>query len=238
MNLTYYTEQSSRSAVSAAFAAKFGATPKEIIAQVRRMMIHPCENPNNFSDANWPAWHTAAALENEFKSHSIVAGHCGHYTKLAVAIMRAKNIPARSRCGFAIYFKSDFYDDHWAVEYWDNNDWKLADGQKNRMDYRPGQFINGAIAWQLVRKYGFAPELFGFSEDTRGIYYVAANLIRDASGLAKHELDYDEECELIKKTHALTEAENIMLDDVSKMIFDEDIAGLEKTLGGLYPKLF
>ncbi len=50
----YYREQSEVSKISKEFADRFSDIPREIINQVRKKMIHPCENPYNFDDKNWP----------------------------------------------------------------------------------------------------------------------------------------------------------------------------------------
>ncbi|MCL2673383.1 MAG: hypothetical protein FWF01_03250 [Alphaproteobacteria bacterium] len=88
--IKYYTEPGKRTSISAEFAARFGKTPAEIMTQVRRMMIHPNEDMDNFSSSNWPRWLTVGDLEKEFKDHDIVAGTCRHFAMLPVAIMRAK----------------------------------------------------------------------------------------------------------------------------------------------------
>ena len=235
----YYSRQSGRAVASAGFAAEFGDSPDRIMARVRRILFHPCELPENFSAENWPAWPLVADLEKEIGRHKIVAGICRHFTMLCVAVMRAKNIPARSRCGFATYFTKGGFEDHWVVEYWDGG-WVMADAQTKRPCIPTGDFINGALAWQSVRKLGFAPDLFGFSgqkDEQRGLYYVAGNLIRDASGLLKHELEYDEECEMIKEKHTLKDSEIAMLDNAAEMVLNNDVQGLEKLLSALYPKL-
>jgi len=55
--------------------------------------------------------------------------------------------------------------------------------------------------------------------------------------LLKHELDYNEECEIMEKGRVLTDVEIAMLDNMAEMIFAEDIQGLEELFDGLYPKL-
>jgi len=55
---------------------------------------------------------------------------CREFTVLATALFRAKGIPARARCGFALYLAAPgFYEDHWMCEYWDGDKWIAIDPQ-------------------------------------------------------------------------------------------------------------
>lgn len=55
---------------------------------------------------------------------------CREFATLMCAFLRAKGIPARSRCGFAVYFGwGGKYEDHWICEYWDGSRWVMADPQ-------------------------------------------------------------------------------------------------------------
>src|SRR5437763_9293200 len=46
-----------------------------------------------------------------------VIGTCRHFAVLSCAFLRARNIPARARCGFATYFEAGRAVDHWITEY-------------------------------------------------------------------------------------------------------------------------
>jgi len=225
--IKYYTKPAKRTAVSAEFAARFDKTPTEIMNQARQIMIHPNENSEKYSSQDWPHWITVSDLEKEFKNHNIILGTCRHFAMLPVAIMREKNIPARCRYGFATYLSPGFYESHWIVEYWDSG-WKMADVQAKNFNISANEFMNGGIAWQQVRKHNFDPELFGFADNTTGLYHVATGLIRDAGGLLKHELGFNEECELIKDEHKL---ELAFLDKLSAIVLSEDVKGLESLIG-------
>lgn len=225
----FYKKQSDISKISKRFADRFSNTPQEIIAQVRKKMIHPCENPHNFDDENWPRLDTGKDIESALMTQQFAFGNCRAFTLACVAIMRAKGIPARSRCGFATYFKPGLYEDHWIVEYWEGDKWKMADAQKMRLDLKPGQFINGAVAWKLVRNLGFDANLFGFSGQCYqeyGLAYIIKNMIRDASALIKSELNYTGFDSVDKKISKLTASDYAELDNLSDMILLEDIAGL------------
>ncbi|MGN0929401.1 MAG: transglutaminase-like domain-containing protein [Alphaproteobacteria bacterium] len=230
----YYLEQSNRSKISKKFADEFPDTPNEIMKKVRKLIFHPVECIDNFDDENWPRYFIIKELEEKLKKQTLVAGKCREYTLLSVAVMRAKGIPARSRCGFATYFDAGIYEDHWVVEYWDNG-WKMADAQKKRYNLTIGEFINGAIAWQLVRKYNFNPSLFGFtgSDCSLGFHYVVGQLIRDVSGLLKDELEYSELSKIMFDDYKLNDKELALFDSVSELVLAEDIEKLKSIFAKL-----
>jgi len=59
-----------------------------------------------------------------------VVASCREYATLACALLRAKGIPSRSRCGFSVYLGyQGTLEDHWIVEYWDGNKWVMNDPQ-------------------------------------------------------------------------------------------------------------
>ncbi|MET9525897.1 transglutaminase domain-containing protein [Streptomyces coeruleorubidus] len=45
-------------------------------------------------------------------------GTCRHFATLACAILRARGVAARARCGFGTYFVEGRGLDHWITEYW------------------------------------------------------------------------------------------------------------------------
>lgn len=58
-------------------------------------------------------------------------GTCRDYSLMLTAMLRQRAIPARVRCGFATYFTSAPYEDHWICEYWSAAQarWVRADAQ-------------------------------------------------------------------------------------------------------------
>lgn len=115
---------------------------------------------------------------------------CREFATLMCAMLRAKGIPARSRCGFATYFGWDgSYEDHWICEYWDGKQWIMCDpqldplqqsfvlqwghnvdsnqeknermGQFDPQELKPGEFVTAGQAWKLCRQQGVDPEKFG-----------------------------------------------------------------------------
>jgi hypothetical protein len=116
---------------------------------------------------------------------------CREFATLMCALLRAKGIPARSRCGFATYFGwNEIYEDHWICEYWNGARWVMADPQldpfqqssaidwaknidhsyeKNAdrikqftpRDLKPDEFLTAGQAWKLCREGKADPEHFG-----------------------------------------------------------------------------
>jgi hypothetical protein len=131
-----------------------------------------------------------------------LAGRCHHFTVMLLSMMRAKNIPARARCGFGAYFNPGYYEDHWVVEYWnpDEQRWVLVDPQfddvwrerlqiqHNILDVPRDQFLVAADAWNLCRRDAADPARFGaVFADLYGLWYVAGNVVRDVAALNKVE---------------------------------------------------
>lgn len=138
------------------------------------------------------------ALEMDQSSLSIprhprdrVIACCREFATLMCALLRAKGIPARSRCGFAAYFGwNGQYEDHWICEYWNGARWIMTDpqldpfqqssviswarneAQKNESimqrvklfnprDLKPEEFVTAGQAWKLCRDGSVEPERFG-----------------------------------------------------------------------------
>jgi hypothetical protein len=130
-------------------------------------------------------------------------GVCGHFTSLLVAMMRAKGIPARERAGFGAYFNPPYFEEHVVCEYWraDEERWVLLDTQfdetwhaqvkieHDAFDVPRDRFLTAGDAWNLCRSEKADPNLFGiFQGNKRGLWFVAAELIRDVAALNKMEV--------------------------------------------------
>lgn len=128
-------------------------------------------------------------------------GNCRDFALTMCAILRAKGIPARARCGFARYFEPDWYEDHWICEYWrpQEDRWVQVDAQLDALQLRtlnitfdpsdlpPGQFLPGGMAWRLCRSGQADPDRFGIL-DLHGLWFVRGDLIHDLAALNKVEL--------------------------------------------------
>lgn len=128
-------------------------------------------------------------------------GNCRDHSLLLVSMLRHQGIPARARCGFGAYFLPDHFEDHWVVEYWNQEQgrWVLVDAQLDELqravlkidfdvlDVPRDQFIVGGKAWQMCRSGEQDADKFGIF-DMHGLGFVRGNLIRDVASLNKMEL--------------------------------------------------
>lgn len=130
-----------------------------------------------------------------------LVGVCRHFAVLLVAILRAKGVPARARCGFGAYFASGRFEDHWVSEYWDAGAarWVLVDAQIDELqrgrlrpdfdlcDVPRNRFMIAGDAWAQCRTGAVDPARFGIF-DMRGLWFVAGNLLRDTAALNNMEM--------------------------------------------------
>jgi len=126
-----------------------------------------------------------------------MVGFCYHFALLHCALLRATGTPARARCGFAGYFEARRWIDHWVVEYWDGDGWRLTDPQIGRGDLTPDDFHDGLTAWNQCRGGASRPashgngELWGWDE-------LRGSLINDVAALNKVEVSGWYWCDRIK----------------------------------------
>ena len=132
-----------------------------------------------------------------------VVGVCHHFALLMTAMLRAKGIPARYRCGFGAFFNAPKSEEHLVCEYWNHAEarWVLADAQLDELwrrnlgfafdplDVPRDQFVVAADAWTQCRSGKADPAKFGiFVGELRGLWFVAAELIRDVAAFGKVEM--------------------------------------------------
>jgi hypothetical protein len=193
------------------------------------------------------------------KSNKKMVGICKHFAMFLCAVLRDKNIPARTRCGFATYFQKGFFDDHWICEYWNDKekrwicvDCQVDDRQKkelhlektfiNLLDLKQGEFINSGNLWILERKNIISPNICGFAPfSEKGSFYVRGNLLRDFFSLNKIQYLYDEEDFLMKKSYHPCMEDFKFLNKIAKLTSNADknfkkIRELYKNRKDLRPK--
>lgn len=149
----------------------------------------------------------AAVVERDDRPLSVtrepgsrIPTNCRGFTVLAVTLLRAKGIPARSRCGFATYFTAGFHEDHWVAEWHDGERWRLADAQLDDVqrtalgitfdttDLSREQFVIAGDAWRRYHA-GADPDTFGLSGiKEAGAWWIAANLVRDVAAV-RHDVE-------------------------------------------------
>ena len=127
-----------------------------------------------------------------------VVGRCHHFALLLVAMLRAKDVPARLRGGFGAYFNAPFFEDHWLCEYWNEAEarWVLVDPQlddvwRSKLGFRDdaldvprNQFWIAADAWRECRAGRADAAKFGIQfGGLRGLWFIAGSLVRDVAAL-------------------------------------------------------
>jgi len=126
-------------------------------------------------------------------------GTCRDYALMLCSVLRHRRIPARVRCGFATYFDAP-WEDHWLCEFWQARDgrWRRMDAQLDEVQQRllgvdfdisdvPAEkFITAGEAWRRCRA-GADDTHFGHGE-TKGLWFVRVNVMRDHYSLNRSEL--------------------------------------------------
>jgi hypothetical protein len=127
------------------------------------------------------------------------AGTCRDFSVLLCAMLRAAGTPARLRSGFAGYFTSGFFDEHWVVEYRAGDAWRLADAQVAGDGRVPGvdfditdvprdRFLVAGQAWLDCRAGRRDPDTFGVGiAGITGMWEVQGPVVRDLAALTSVE---------------------------------------------------
>ncbi|MDN0194251.1 transglutaminase domain-containing protein [Streptomyces sp. S.PNR 29] len=133
-----------------------------------------------------------------------VVGTCRHFATLACALLRARGIPARARCGFGTRFQEGRGLDHWVTEYWNAGEgrWVRVDTEhlghgfaERPEDLAPGEFLTGGEAWIQYRRGLIDPRMFGVAgtDHAWGPAEISGNAVRDLAALCGLEmLPWDE----------------------------------------------
>ena len=178
-----------------------------------------------------------APLTKKRKPIKRFAGTCRDFAILLCSILRYKGIPSRVRVGFANYFKTGKYLDHWVCEYFKSEEmrWVLVDAEVDEIyrkffkitldvfDIPRDKFLVGGQAWIECRKGKLDPILFGVSGlDIQGIGLVCGHVLSDLSTLNKVEhLPWDEWCIGTKKFNELSEEEINTVNEIAKVTIPE-----------------
>jgi hypothetical protein len=158
-------------------------------------------------------------------------GNCRHFTVMLTALLRAKGVPARGRCGFGAWFDAGSFEDHWVCERWDasRGAWHLLDAQLDaeqrkafRLPFDPldvprNQFLVAGEAWQRCRRGDADPQRFGIL-DMRGLWFIRGNVVRDLAAHAKRELLPWDGWGVMATQHESDAAELRLLDRVAEIL--------------------
>jgi len=136
------------------------------------------------------------ALDSKRRSERRMVGFCYHFALLHCAFLRSKGIPSRTRCGFARYFHPGRWIDHWIVEYWGGDGWRLHDTQLGRDGLSRDDFEDGLVAWEQSRSGAVDPFRYG-NEIFWGWDELRGSLVNDLGALNKIEVGGWKWCDLI-----------------------------------------
>jgi hypothetical protein len=164
--------------------------------------------------------------------HGRTFGTCRDYSLLLCSMLRHRAIPARVRCGFATYFSSAPYQDHWICEYWSTTElrWCRIDAQLDELqrqelgvtfdlaDLPNDAYLTAGQAWKLVRRGGALPDGFGHG-DARGLWFLNVNLHRDLLALTnQHTSVWDTWRSATARSKRLDDAETAFGDLIAMSI--------------------
>jgi hypothetical protein len=178
-----------------------------------------------------------APLGTERPAERRMVGFCYHFALLHCALLRAAGTPARIRCGFAGYFESGRWIDHWVTEYWDGDRWLLTDAQTGRRDLTGDDFQTGVTAWDQCRGGASPPAVHGVGE-LWGWDELRGSLINDVAALNKVEVSGWYWCDLLKVEPLDQPADELdtSLDVLSRRATSADSVERIKQCYDLYPE--
>lgn len=188
-------------------AAQIGAVVRNLLYHYRADGIEVPPDRRGDIDARWvqrtlelDAQRHPEALESPRERESRVAGCCRDFTLLTVSALRERGVPARSRVGFAGYFRPGYHFDHVILEWWDGARWVRSDAQLDPSWFPfasddlergdPAGFLTAAEAWRLVRDGSADPRSFGVFPESplSGVGFVFDYVIRDLAHRCGEEL--------------------------------------------------
>ena len=160
---------------------------------------------------------------------------CRGQAILLTSILKAKEIPARVRSGFAehIHYNGIYYD-HWITEYYNEkeNRWKLVDADEHCPDHEIGfdlndipydKFLFGAKAYLGMRQNKYKEETILYSSDpvTLGLKAAIRGLFYDFHSLMNDEIIFLHMPKYIQdKKFELSEEEYKELDNLARLMLN------------------
>ncbi len=131
-----------------------------------------------------------------------VVGCCRDFSLTAVAALRHKGIPARTRIGFADYFAPDWHVDHVIVEYWNGDRWVFTDPEVDPAGSygldptdmprltADAPFLTSAQVWTAFRRGEIDDQKFGVDPTLpmRGGWFLHAYVIHELAHRQRNEL--------------------------------------------------
>lgn len=158
-------------------------------------------------------------------------GTCHDFALLSASALRERGVAARLRVGFADYFGTGRWEDHWVCEFRIDGRWAVLDAQlgatvRRRLgigfdvaDVPASGWRTAAAIWRAVRGGEVTAEDCGVSfVGIAGAWFVAASVLRDAAALAGIEAlpwDYWGIGRDICTARAVTEAQAAAIDGLA-----------------------
>jgi hypothetical protein len=157
-----------------------------------------------------------------------LAGTCRDFALLTCALLRAKHIPARLRCGFAAYL-GEGWEDHWLCEYWNSSTagWIRVDAQldatsRERLhiafdptDVPPDAFVTAGEAWRTCRREPSRATRFG-QGSTTGLWFIGVDVVRDHYALHNRETSPFDRWRMAAEGRRVLKSEDLpLLDDLA-----------------------
>ncbi len=167
--------------------------------------------------------------------------NCRDISALLAAILRARGVPARARCGFGTYFMPDHFEDHWMTEVWDaaGERWRRVDAQLDalqrdalKIDFDPldmplGKFVLAGDAWQMCQAGRADPDKFGIGQ-WHGWDFIRGNVFRDLLALNKIEVLPWDFWGLLNTPHAECSPEQqALVDEAARISVAGDVAACQ-----------
>lgn len=256
--LEFYTKQWKRTQVNNGTFDNFPNDIWEICKSIQNLLIHPWMTNRywlRFSQERINDRWTKSVQESinrikeisnqnlltKRKPEEKIVNICKHFAMFLCSILREKWIPARCRCGFAIYFENGWFDDHWICEYYDRikQEWIMVDAQLseeqvkqchintnniNPLNLPKWSFIPWWVLWKLYRNWLLDWNLCWFSleEWEKWERYIRWNMLRDFFALNKTEYTYSETSKLMKKDYTPNNDELLLLDEIASLTINID----------------
>ena len=249
--INFYKRFGKRTKFDSKYSKFFSGDIKQIVGQIQDLMIHIGEVKfrglnsyfERFEELNNKSVEDILNKIEEEKSKSFLDNEkilsiCRHFSMVLAGILKSKGIFARCRCGFATYFKKNWFEDHWICEYWslEEKRWIQVDSQLNswwkkqlgvvfnNLDLPKGKFFSGAEIWKLYREGKINPDKCGFSlkENSFGEWYIRGNMLRDFFALNNFEYLYDEKTKFMDKNYICSKRDLKLLDKIADLILNVD----------------
>jgi hypothetical protein len=188
--------------------AELGAVARNVIAHYRAQQAELPESTREEISLRWLETMLAAdqarnppSLETERPVSARLQGCCRDHTLLCVGVLRQHRIPARSRVGFASYFRPGWNHDHVVVEVRQGDRWVRFDSELEPGDFPfdtldiptgpDAPFRTSAEVWQGHRAGRLDVETFGVDvdvPDVRGEWFVGTYVVMELAHRFKDEL--------------------------------------------------